>query len=408
MPSLKTEVPSLAEEMIRSIGTQIPAFTHTLDEPHSLRIQEGVERALHEFVDRLSEAASTTQLSHETAEDCRRLGSNEMRAGRSLDALQAALRLGARLAWRRWVAIGSRQTIAPHLLYQLAEVLFSYIDELAVSCAEGHSQAQIRSAGEVRLRRQRLLQMLTADPPAPRQAVNELALAAGWRLPKTVQIVALSPSPQARRTGTSAPTLQEIDVLADLSGPEPLLLVPEPSTRNRTAVERYLQGRTAVFGPPMPLEHAGVSLRWARRLLALGVPGQGDSTPVTHCVDNLVPLLLLQDEVLIRALIARRLAPLAHLTPKQHERVTQTLLAWLQCGGNTIEAAQMIDVHPQTVRYRLRHIEELFGSGLRDPDVRFELEVVLRAQELLAATTKRRSRTAAQPRPPISRASRRG
>jgi DNA-binding PucR family transcriptional regulator len=40
-------------------------------------------------------------------------------------------------------------------------------------------------------------------------------------------------------------------------------------------------------------------------------------------------------------------------------------------------------VHPQTVRYRLRQIHELFGDQLRDPDTRFELQVALRARKLL-------------------------
>jgi hypothetical protein len=43
-----------------------------------------------------------------------------------------------------------------------------------------------------------------------------------------------------------------------------------------------------------------------------------------------------------------------------------------------------LHVHPQTVRYRLRQLEELFGDQLLDPDLRFDLEIVLRARALLA------------------------
>ncbi|MEK8169603.1 helix-turn-helix domain-containing protein [Streptomyces sp. M19] len=42
----------------------------------------------------------------------------------------------------------------------------------------------------------------------------------------------------------------------------------------------------------------------------------------------------------------------------------------------------MLKVHPQTVRYRLRQIEKLFGPGLRDPRIRFELEMALRGRRL--------------------------
>ena len=38
--------------------------------------------------------------------------------------------------------------------------------------------------------------------------------------------------------------------------------------------------------------------------------------------------------------------------------------------------------HPQTVRYRLRQIQELFGDQLRDQDRRFELQLALRIRTL--------------------------
>jgi DNA-binding PucR family transcriptional regulator len=48
--------------------------------------------------------------------------------------------------------------------------------------------------------------------------------------------------------------------------------------------------------------------------------------------------------------------------------------------------AQRIHVHPQTVRYRLRQIQELFGEQLRDPDRRFELHLALRLRQLTQAS----------------------
>ncbi|MEK8169592.1 helix-turn-helix domain-containing protein [Streptomyces sp. M19] len=64
----------------------------------------------------------------------------------------------------------------------------------------------------------------------------------------------------------------------------------------------------------------------------------------------------------------------------QRGRLADTLLCWLQCGRNANEAATRMNVHPQTVRYRLRRLEELFGDRLRDASVRFELELVLRVE----------------------------
>jgi DNA-binding PucR family transcriptional regulator len=43
---------------------------------------------------------------------------------------------------------------------------------------------------------------------------------------------------------------------------------------------------------------------------------------------------------------------------------------------------ELLDVHPQTVRYRIRHPETIFGEQLVDPESRFSTEAVLRAMRL--------------------------
>src|SRR4051794_41473489 len=75
------------------------------------------------------------------------LGRGEMRAGRSLDALLAAYRLGARVAWRRLAAAGERAGLPPRTLYTLAEAIFAYIDELSADSIEGYAREQAAAAG---------------------------------------------------------------------------------------------------------------------------------------------------------------------------------------------------------------------------------------------------------------------
>jgi DNA-binding PucR family transcriptional regulator len=48
--------------------------------------------------------------------------------------------------------------------------------------------------------------------------------------------------------------------------------------------------------------------------------------------------------------------------------------------GNAAAMARALDLHPQTVRYRLARLRELLGDQLDDPDARLELELALRAQ----------------------------
>ncbi len=74
------------------------------------------------------------------------------------------------------------------------------------------------------------------------------------------------------------------------------------------------------------------------------------------------------------------LALLDELRPGARERLTESLRAWLDCQGRVDETARALDVHPQTVRYRLNQLREALGGALDDPDARFELALALRVR----------------------------
>ena len=100
-------------------------------------------------------------------------------------------------------------------------------------------------------------------------------------------------------------------------------------------------------------------------MLALGRRGAiRAGRGLIRCEEHLTSLVLLSDEELARVLSSVWLAPLARLRPSQQDIIAETLLAWLQNAGNARLAATQLHVHPQTVRYRLRQIQELFGAAL--------------------------------------------
>ncbi|GAB2795883.1 PucR family transcriptional regulator [Streptomyces daliensis] len=224
--------------------------------------------------------------------------------------------------------------------------------------------------------------------------LTELSRSARWPLPDTVRAIALtSPCEDPQLAAALGNAL-----VSPVDG-ELCLLVPDPHEDAAGTLENLLRGRTAAVGHIVPLGDAASSVRWARRLLEIAPTDVGAERGVErgaeHRVlfvdDHLSMLLLLQDESLTRALSARWLEPLSELTPRQSERLEVTLLAWLESGGAP-EAAKTLQVHPQTVRYRLRQIEKLFGPALRDPRTRFELEMTLRGRRMLSQVRRRRLR----------------
>lgn len=61
--------------------------------------------------------------------------------------------------------------------------------------------------------------------------------------------------------------------------------------------------------------------------------------------------------------------------------LAETLRVYLDSFGDIGAAAQSLQVHPNTVRYRVRRIEKLLSTSLADPDVRLLFSLGLRVTE---------------------------
>jgi DNA-binding CsgD family transcriptional regulator len=313
-------------------------------------------------------------MSREHRDDlCRKLGRYEAEEGRSLDSLQAAYRIGGHVAWQRVMVLGQACRLSSSIMSLLADAVFGYMNELAALSVTGYQDARARCAEARQQARQRLLQLIVERPPVPLRALADLADQAGWTLPAEVTLVAVEPGVLCRAM------LGGTDILADLDGPQPVLLVPG---KPGDTLFEALGTCGAAVGLTVPLADAADSLRWARQALALAAAGIIDGGPATRCEDHLVTLWLLSDGALADQVCRRQLGALEGLTPRQQERLTETFGAWLETRGTAAEIADRLQVHPQTVRYRIRQLERTLGDQFGNPDARFAMEMVLRVMRL--------------------------
>jgi hypothetical protein len=337
-------------------------------------MKAGVEASLTTFVELVGKPTASTAQRDEL---CRRLGRFEAYEGRSLEFLQSAFRIGARVALRRAKTVAQNFHISPALLLSFADALFAYIEVLDSLAREGYLEAKSGADEEPQARRRRLLRLILAGSAVPHPAVSELAERAGWPIPEEVTLVAVSAD---RKPDLS---LLSDDVLVALDDPHPHLLVPGPfSTGRHAMLETALVRCRAAIGLNLPIGEAADSLRWARQTLTLVEAGVVDDGPVVVCEDHLVSLWLLADPGLIEQLARRQLAPLAEHTPTRRERLIETMRLSLTTRANAVELAESLNVHPQTVRYRLRNLDTMMEEQLNHPDQRFATEVVLRALQL--------------------------
>ncbi len=370
---LLPELASLAEEIAVGIRTHIPEYRRAMQGVFASTVRKAIEEALRQFVEQMGRPAPET-----AARPGRNvyveLGRGELRAGRGLDALQAAYRLGARIAWRRLASVAARGgEVDPEQLSLLAESIFAYIDELSAESIEGYAREQAARAGERQGRRQHLIRLLIDGAPA--DELEPAAQAAGWRLPRDLAVLAcdfFDADRLAARVGHGS-------VAAPLGGCCCLLLPDPDAPGRRAAVAAALRRTTASIGPTVPPAEAGRSFARARACLRLQATGTLPAGRLVPADEQLATLILHTDAGLLAELSARALAPLADLTPNAAERLLDTLREWLRWQGSVPEVAAALHVHPQTVRYRLTRLRELFGPALDDPDVRFELALATRA-----------------------------
>ncbi|WP_328535736.1 helix-turn-helix domain-containing protein [Streptomyces sp. NBC_00344] len=372
---MRPELPSLIKEIAAEVTRAYPEYARLLSGPYRESIRVGVEQNLTVFVDQV---ASPTASSTVRDEMCRRFGRFEAYEGRSLDTLQGAYRLGARVALRRAKRVGRRYNLSPALMLSFADALFAYVDQLESVTREGYLDVESPAAGErTAALRRRLLHLILAGSPVSRTSIADLADQAAWPLPESVTMVAL-PSRSAVSAGAFAG-----DVIADMNDPQPHLLIPGAvDDERRLMLDTSLSGTWACVGLTVPIGVASDSIRWARQLLELAESGAVAQTGTLYCEDHLVTLWLRSDPALLQQLAHRELAPLVGLTPSRRERLVDTLRIWMATRGTAARMGELLDVHPQTVRYRLRTLEGIFGDQLSDPDRRFATELVLRATAL--------------------------
>jgi hypothetical protein len=369
---LRPGLPGVVEDVIAAVRAEVPEYDQPLEGEFGMLISQGVTVALEQFVGLLGRDEDVPELVTSAG-----LGRAEHRAGRTLDALQSAYRVGARVAWRAMAQVGAAEGVESTTMYQLAEAVFAYIDRLAAASVAGFTEAEAMRAGALQARRHALLELLARATSHDQAEINRRAEEAGLSPPPR-QVAALAvrvsdPAQLARRMPSGS-----IGAALDPVG---LVLISDPEGPGRPArVCAAVRDRPAVLGPTVPWEDASVSVQ--RALLAWPVHdagGLGDET-LARTDDHLLTLLLAASPRLSADLLARRLGALDDMSPGARQRAIATLQAWLHAHGDVSAAAKTLHVHPQTVRYRLGGLRQAFGDGvLDDPVARLELALALQA-----------------------------
>ncbi|MBS2936164.1 helix-turn-helix domain-containing protein [Nocardioides sp. J2M5] len=359
--ALRARLPEVADRVVETIIEEVPSYAGAFSGRMGEVIRNAVQLALGGFLTLATRSDGQAPPKAPAIEGAYQLGRGEARSGRTVEALLAAYRVGARTSWRDMADAAVAAGIEVDELARFAELVFAYIDELSASSVAGHTD-ELESSGRVRQRNlERLARALLTG--APVDAVTAAAERADWEPPGALTAVVLPESQVSHAlTALDPATLHPTDEVPGLPEGHASLLVPGTgSATARRTLLRALRGTDAVVGPAAPWLEVAASHRRAVRCAALDVTGLVDSE------EHLAALLLAADPDARADLRARVLAPLADLRPSTAEKLTDTLRSWLLHHGRRDAVAEELFVHAQTVRYRVQQLREVYGDRLEDP-----------------------------------------
>lgn len=353
----------VSEQTIAAVIGEVPSYRDPFQGAMGRNIEVAVKVALDGFLDLASrqEGIGAGDQVEAVLEAAYALGRGEARSGRTMDALAQAYRVGARVAWREMSAAAVSGGLEATTLARLAELVFTYIDELSDASVSGHAD-ELATSG--RLRQQRLdrlsARLLDGSPEVDLVAAAERA---DWDPPKylTGVILAESKVRSVRRLlDPRTLNLPDDSAALDLEDGFSALLVPAGAGRERRVLLRALGDADAVVGPARSWTQAGASYQRARQAHRLGLRGDTDL--------HLAELVVGADPDALADLRSRVLAPLEEISAASRTKLTETLRSWLLHQGRRDDVAGALFVHPQTVRYRMGQLRDLYGDQLSDPE----------------------------------------
>lgn len=374
LDALRDGLPDLAERTVTTVVAEVPAYTNTVGAERRM-IEGAVRQTVTVFVRLITDGfdPDTSPAQDPALAGAYGLGQGEARAGRGSDVLLAAYRVGARTVWREWSDLAVNHELAGDQLAVFAEQIFAYMDRLSAASVSGHTDEEART-GRARQRARELLvrRLLGAASPEELAVTAERA---DWAPPRTLTAVAVPGGWGVSEAKVIDQRTLEIpeDAVAPLARPASLLLVPDVGGSARAGYVEAFPVTGSVIGPARPWMQAAVSVRRVERTLAMDIADDR----VTDTERHLPELVLGADAQALCDLRARALQPLLAMRPHMRDNLLATLRAWLLHQGSRDAIAAELFVHPQTVRYRMSRLREVYGERLDDPRTVLELTLAL-------------------------------
>ena len=371
---LEEDAEGVARRMVMAIREEVEEYRTVRDPKIAAEVlAHAVEHV--QLIARCGRAGRTP--TEAELEFVRARGAQRARQLMPLEALQETYLIGQRTTWEAIVEAAGDSPEGLRAAQQLTAWTFRYTHAINVAVAAGYLAESHALASEVERGRRDLLDwLLSGQPPGP----DEERRAEGLGLrPETEYVVVVAThdgEAEAERLVQRALVPQDPFVVARHE--EIVAIVPVYARRGprelRDALERTAAELERIHGVRV---RAGVSTTCGGGLDDV-VRGYAEAR---RALRHAAPVVALEEISLYDYLAeavddtAQRLAPrgLDQLAP-----LADTLNAYADCDLNVARTAEFLEVHPNTVHYRLRRVHEVTGHDPRRFADLVELTTALR------------------------------
>ncbi|MFE7797414.1 PucR family transcriptional regulator [Nocardia sp. NPDC057440] len=303
-----------------------------------------------------------------------------------------AYRIGFEFLWSELVDEAHRHpAVADAMLVSLAAQVWSMAGEYSVAVAAAYrettSELILQREHERSVLVEALFTGVIADPATLGEVSRTLGLSPTGRY---IVVAADVPSPgrEALPGIEAALRVSRIPSAWRLLPDQQIGVVSFPSDRE-AAVLKPLRRRGARVGVS-PAYEALPDTPQALHFARLALSGlRGRISGVAQFDDNPLAMVVAAAPVEAARMVRVRLGPLLALPREERTRLLETLEHWYAAGGSAAEAGRRLYVHANTVRYRIRRVEELTGRSLGDPQAVLDLGAAVQALPVLNGSAAR-------------------
>jgi PucR C-terminal helix-turn-helix domain/GGDEF-like domain len=374
-------------------GRMMVAVRDEVDEYRAVRDPAFVEEVLAHAVDHVLAFVRCGRAGRHPAGDelefVRARGARRARELMPLDALLETYLIGQRVVWEAIVAAAGETPAGMRTAQELTAFTFRYTHAINVAVAQAYLRESRAVASErERGRRDLLDHLLAGRPPGPEEERRAETL--GLR-PDGDHVVVVAVGDDEGLVVRALARAEPEDPFVIARHGEVVAIVPVYARRG----PRELRHALARTGERL-VHSRGVSLRAGVSSVCsgLGDVGRGHAEAARALRHAGAGAVVAIEEIPLFEYLAgsadetvQRLIPIGTASLVDADRraggaLASTLRAYADCDLNVARTAERLGVHPNTVHYRLRRVQDLSG---RDPRRFAELVELLTALRLLAA-----------------------